>query len=86
MDPALTYTVPVGWFNKFDEANGYGLLPENAANMASLNSGGFGVTTVELQRDLRRRPGGLRGGGNGTRRRHDRVGDGPRRSRPVPAS
>jgi hypothetical protein len=52
MEPALTYTVPVGWFNKFDEPRGYGLLPETPANMASLNSGGFGVTTVELQRDL----------------------------------
>jgi hypothetical protein len=52
MHPALTYTVPAGWFNKFDEPGGYGLLPENTANMASLNSGGFGVTTVEVQRDL----------------------------------
>lgn len=52
LDPVLTYTVPVGWFNKFDAPHGYGLLPETAANMASLNAGGFGVTTVELQRDL----------------------------------
>jgi hypothetical protein len=51
-EPALTYTVPAGWFNKFDEPHGYGLLPETTANMASLNSGGFGVTAVELQRDL----------------------------------
>jgi hypothetical protein len=52
MDPALTYTVPVGWFNKFDEPGGYGLLPETPENMSSLNTGGFGLTSVELQRDL----------------------------------
>ena len=39
MEPALTYTVPVGWFNKFDEPGGYGLLPETAANMATSQLG-----------------------------------------------
>jgi hypothetical protein len=50
--PALTYTVPSGWYNKFDAPRGYGLLPETPANMNSLTSGGFGITSLEVQRDL----------------------------------
>jgi hypothetical protein len=45
-EPALTYTVPDGWFNKFDAQMGYGLLPSTTENMASLNGGGYGVNTV----------------------------------------
>jgi hypothetical protein len=52
LDPALTYTVPSGWYNKFDQPRGYGLLPETPANMSSLDGGGFGITSVEVQRDL----------------------------------
>jgi hypothetical protein len=39
MDPALTFTVPSGWFNKFDQPRGYGL--ESGPN-----------TSLEVQRDL----------------------------------
>ena len=39
MDPTLTYTVPSGWFNKFDQLRGYGL--EAGPN-----------TSLEVQRDL----------------------------------
>ena len=39
LDPALTFTVPSGWFNKFDQPRGYGLE-------AGLN------TSLEVQRDL----------------------------------
>jgi hypothetical protein len=52
MQPTLTYTVPSGWFNKFDQARGYGLLPETPENMNSLNTGGYGITTIEAQIDL----------------------------------
>jgi hypothetical protein len=52
MQPTLTYTVPAGWFNKFDAPRGYGLLPETPANMNSLNTGGYGITTIEAQIDL----------------------------------
>jgi len=39
--PAVTFTVPSGWYNKFDETLGYGLRPE--ANESQ---------SIELQRDL----------------------------------
>ena len=39
MDPALTFTVPSGWYNKFDHVRGYGL--EAGPN-----------TSLEVQRDL----------------------------------
>jgi hypothetical protein len=39
MDPALTFTVPSGWYNKFDQPRGYGL--EAGTN-----------TSLEVQRDL----------------------------------
>jgi hypothetical protein len=50
--PVLTYSVPSGWFNKFDAPRGYGLLPRTAENMNSLNAGGYGITSLEVQRDL----------------------------------
>jgi hypothetical protein len=39
MNPALTYTVPSGWYNKFDHVRGYGF--ESGPN-----------TSLEVQRDL----------------------------------
>jgi hypothetical protein len=39
LDPALTFTVPSGWANKFDQPRGYGL--ESGPN-----------TSLEVQRDL----------------------------------
>ena len=39
MDPALTFAIPTGWYNKFDQPRGYGL--ESGPN-----------TSLEVQRDL----------------------------------
>jgi len=50
--PRLTYTVPDGWYNKFDQSRGYGLMPDSAENRASLDGTSFGRTWIELQRDL----------------------------------
>jgi hypothetical protein len=39
LDPALTFTVPSGWYNKFDQPRGYGLEARPG-------------TSLEIQRDL----------------------------------
>ena len=72
MDPALTYTVPSGWYNKFDHAAGYGLecRPERPRWKSSATSWSPGPTAWK-------RP------NRASARRRRRWS---RRSRPVPAS
>jgi hypothetical protein len=51
--PALTYTVPAGWLNSYDQGDGYQLMEDNQANRACVESQTPTCELLTLNRDMR---------------------------------